>query len=40
MDLAAWRFRISGLVVKKSHWDWEEFLKLCLASECSRTSIA
>ena len=28
IDLAAWRFRISGLVGKEVSWDWEEFLNL------------
>src|SRR5689334_20092365 len=28
IDLAAWRFRISGLVGKTVEWSWEEFLRL------------
>jgi DMSO/TMAO reductase YedYZ molybdopterin-dependent catalytic subunit len=28
IDLAAWRFRIGGLVGKEVEWNWEEFVKL------------
>ena len=28
IDLARWRFRISGLVGKEVEWNWEEFLQL------------
>jgi DMSO/TMAO reductase YedYZ molybdopterin-dependent catalytic subunit len=28
IDLAAWRFRISGLVAQSAEWSWEEFQKL------------
>jgi DMSO/TMAO reductase YedYZ molybdopterin-dependent catalytic subunit len=28
IDLAAWRFRIGGLVGKEVEWDWEQFVKL------------
>src|SRR5437879_845171 len=28
IDLASWRFRISGLVGKEVEWSWEEFLQL------------
>jgi DMSO/TMAO reductase YedYZ molybdopterin-dependent catalytic subunit len=28
IDLAAWRFRIGGLVGKEVEWNWEQFVKL------------
>src|SRR5438045_6152917 len=28
IDLASWRFRISGMVGKEVEWSWEEFLQL------------
>jgi DMSO/TMAO reductase YedYZ molybdopterin-dependent catalytic subunit len=28
LDLAHWRFRLSGLVVKDTEWTWEQFLHL------------
>lgn len=28
LDLARWRFRITGLVGKEVEWNWEEFVKL------------
>jgi len=28
VDLATWRFRVSGLVPKSLEWDWEEFSQL------------
>jgi DMSO/TMAO reductase YedYZ molybdopterin-dependent catalytic subunit len=28
LDLARWRFRLSGLVVQETEWTWEQFLRL------------
>ena len=39
IDMAGWRFRISGMVRNSCEWNWEEF-SVCLAPRYSQTSTA